>query len=156
MFNLPWKLFHVAVTMSKLEVPGTRNYLHFLTQRSPQSTALAGLPGFSPEELLWDALPGEQTCRHQNISRYGDAHGRYAKCLNPRCLTKWMWADEVAGWVSQPSRVSSRQLPLPSAATIRDLHQVPPTTLPPQSLGGLGATPKAAAAKMRAAPTTSS
>ena len=88
MFNLPWKLFYVAVTMSKLEVPGTRNYLHFLTQRSPQSTALEGLPGFSPEELLWDALPGEQTCRRQNISRYGDAHGRYAKCLNPRCLTK--------------------------------------------------------------------
>ena len=98
--------------------------------------------GAMPREVL-QALPprvelkkSPANCQHTSCKRFGDAHGRFATCL--QCGSGWKWSQEAQMWETRDHPGSKgrsthlQPLPPPSSATI---SEQPP-----------GASPKAKAA----------
>jgi len=89
--------------------------------------------GLMPRDVL-QALPpmvdvkeNPVTCNHSKCRRYGNAHGRFADCL--QCGLKWVWNDKVKKWEdrvlkdtqktgSKGRSTALQPLPAPSSATI--------------------------------------
>lgn len=63
------------------------------------------------EEIV---MKTREPCQHETMQRYGNAHGRYAKCL--MCHKKWKWSPELEKWTDLPAP-KQRSLPLPSSST---------------------------------------
>ena len=112
--TLPLRLIALSLQAVRLQVTDIRHV--FLTFKK----MAAAYEGTSEHTELMEALPAATRCNHLNLKRYGNRHGRYAKCENPKCGEKWKWNDALQGWEGQsaaPSR-SSAPLPPPSAATL--------------------------------------
>ncbi|CAK9114796.1 Protease Do-like 9 [Durusdinium trenchii] len=84
--------------------------------------------GIMPKSWLDHAVPPEMSprlhpekCQHTVIKRYGNAHGRFARCQT--CLRKWKWNNKKEDWDIWSSQgggylaSSSRQLPLPQPSS---------------------------------------
>ncbi|CAK9103941.1 unnamed protein product [Durusdinium trenchii] len=102
-----------------------------------------------PRDWLQSAVPpilsprlDPDSCEHKDIKRYGNAHGRFARCN--QCLRKWRWNTKKGDWDIWYSRgdgsPSSSSAPLP-------LPQPSSKATPP-----LGASPKKIKPKFKAAP----
>ena len=105
--------------------------------------------GMMPRDWLQSAVPpilsprlDPDSCEHKDIKRYGNAHGRFARCN--QCLRKWRWNTKKGDWDIWYSRgdgspsSSSAPLPLPQPSS----KATPPS----------GASPKKIKPKFKAAP----
>ena len=74
-------------------------------------------------------------CKHENIKRSGNQHGKYAQCL--QCLRKFRWNQEAGQWEFNPLPESSRSspLPAPSCNNTRPMVAVPKTKSKPAGKG---------------------
>ena len=62
-------------------------------------------------------MVSQRDCTHPEFQRYGNLHGRFAKCK--RCDQRFKWNQELGAWaVHSPTSSSSSALPLPSQDTI--------------------------------------
>jgi hypothetical protein len=110
--------------MIKLGYPYAKNIFAVLDCKTDSNLAMPGELGYDREADRLSRLSTAESCQHAvGYARYGNAHGKFAKCKNPRCQAKFRWSEDVKGWLSSvPSQVSSSRLPPPSMETIRDPH----------------------------------
>ena len=103
---VPFRTFRAMSRMVKLGLKH-RDWLtleeRFL-QHQEQTTKVEPPPA-------WD-------CIHADCRRYGNRHGRFAECK--RCLQRFRWDDNVAGWLVRggDKSASSTRLPAPSSSNI--------------------------------------
>ena len=77
-----------------------------------------------PRKWLIDAVPpypeapeykDPEDCDHTRVRRYGNAHGRYARCLG--CNRRYKWNPDLQKWlVDFKNSSASSPLPAPSSA----------------------------------------
>lgn len=102
--------------------------------------------GMAPRSLLL-AIPPQldsmkvhpKDCKHNKCKRYGNAHGRYADCLE--CGTKWIWSKDKQLWVDRFEAEAMKSPPHGSKSRSSRLQPLPPPSS--MTIAPAGAMPKA-------------
>ena len=140
----PWSVFSLSSSGGGALLPGPG----WDQQHPPSGFAIQAKEKEESGCKDWKGLMKvhPKDCNHNKCKRYGNAHGRYADCLE--CGTKWIWSKDKQLWVdrfeaeamkSPPDGSKSRSsrsqpLPPPSSMTIAPVEAMPKAGYTPADL----------------------